>query len=115
MILKSSRRAGAAEDTAELLAHLLHGAGNERIVEIGMPGCIARAVDDARMVAKDSRDAAWHLSVSPAMPLTDGQWVRVEAVMRHAYGLPDDLAVTWIEHRKPHRRGFRSPMRVWKG
>ena len=111
MILKSSRRAGTVEDAADLLEHLLNGEGNETVREIGMPGCIARALDDARLVARDSRDAAWHLSVSPAVPLTDAQWVRVKAVLRHAYSLPNDLPVTWVEHCKPHRPGVRDDQR----
>jgi hypothetical protein len=103
VILKSSRRAGSAVDAAELLAHLLHGAGNEFVREIGLPGCTARALGDARLAARDSRDAAWHLSVNPAVPLTEAQWARAGQVVRDAYSLPGDLPMTWVEHSKPHR------------
>ena len=108
MILKSSRRAGSAKDARELLRHLLHGAGNETVREFGLPSCIGRALDDARMAAPDGRDAVWHLSVSPAIPLTEAQWARVEEVIRDAYRLPGDLPITWGEHGKPHRPGIRS-------
>ena len=107
MILKSSRRAGSVEDARELLRHLLHGAGNEIVREMGLRGSTVRALDDARAVARDGRDAVWHLSVSPAAPLTEAQWSRAEEAIRDAYGLPDDLPITWVEHGKPHRPGVR--------
>lgn len=107
MILKSSRRAGLVEDARELLRHLLHGAGNEIVREVGLRGSTVRALDDARAVARNGRDAVWHLSVSPAAPLTEAQWSRAEEVIRDAYGLPEDLPITWVEHGKPHRPGVR--------
>jgi hypothetical protein len=82
MIVKSARRAGSVADARDLLRHLLHGAGNEKVLEIGLPGCIRRALDDARVAARDGRDAAWHVSLSPALPLTAAQWAMVEEALR---------------------------------
>ena len=110
MIIKSSRRGRSNADTANLLEHLLHGAGNEIVVEIGLPGCMSSAMEDARCLPSSIRDTLWHMSVSPQVPLTDAQWRRVEAVIRLAYELGDDLPVTAVEHAKPHRKAIRASL-----
>lgn len=115
MIVKGSRRGGDVADARELLAHLLCGAGNEVICEVTGSGATARLIDDARMlVAGERRAALWHLSLSPALPLSPEQWARAEEVIRHAYGLGDDVPLAAVEHGKPHRLGKRGgrPPRV---
>lgn len=103
MLVKSSRRGGSADDTGDLLEHLLRGAGNERVSEIGLSGGLQHALADALAIARDSRDSVWHMSVSPTQTLSEEQWQRVEAVIRDAYGLSEDLPITSVEHAKPHR------------
>ena len=83
-------------------------------MEVSGPGFLASLIDDARLVARDTADACWHLSVSPALPLSPAQWERVDDVVRNAYGLSADLPMACVEHRKPHRAARRDglPLRA---
>jgi hypothetical protein len=106
VLVKSSRRAGTAVDARDLLQHLLHGEGNEAVMEVSGPGFLASLLDDARTYARGP-DALWHMSISPALPLSAAQWDRVRDVIRDAYGLSADLPIACVEHRKPHRAAVR--------
>jgi hypothetical protein len=106
MILKAGRRGQSLTDAQELLEHLLQGAGNERMSEITGEGSVAELLDDARMLASGlGRHAVWHLSVSPAFPMTDAQWLRALHLVREAYGLSHETPLAVVEHAKPHRAG----------
>ena len=110
MIVKSSRRAGTAVDARDLLQHLLHGEGNESVMEVSGPGFLASLIDDARLVARDTADACWHLSVSPSLPLSTAQWERVDDVVRDAYNLSAELPMACVQHLKPHRAAVRDDL-----
>ena len=107
MIIKASRRAGCLKDARELLAHLLRGRGNERVEELGGPGAVAELIDDSRACAARSGHAVWHVSLSPAIALSEPQWARARQLLREAYRLPAGTPMECVRHGKPHRPSLR--------